>query len=120
MQFQIFGSPLIKEEKFSYTFTPQPNIGSKSPKHNGKVCYGLNLETSEYLNEINLEWLIDAYQSSEKKSEFFNSFFTKLAGQNILQKQIENGFNAEEIKKSWKLDLKKFKILRSKYTLYKD
>ena len=120
MQFQIFGSPSIKEEKFSYTFTPQPNIGSKSPKHNGKICYGLNLERTEYLNEINLEWLISAYQSSEKKSEFFNSFFTKLAGQKILQKQIENGFNAEEIKKSWKLDLKNFKITRSKYTLYKD
>jgi len=120
MQFQVFGSPLINEEKFSYSFTPQPNIGSKSPKHNGKVCYGLNLERSEYLNEINLEWLISAYQSSEKKSEFFNSFFTKIAGQKILQKQIENGFNAEEIKKSWKLDLKNFKTIRSKYTLYKD
>ena len=41
MQFQIFGSPYSKRSEFS--FTPQPNEGSKYPKHRGKLCYGNNL-----------------------------------------------------------------------------
>ena len=34
MQFQIFGSPNLPKDKFSFTFTPQPNEGAKNPKHN--------------------------------------------------------------------------------------
>jgi uncharacterized protein YbbC (DUF1343 family) len=62
--------------------------------------------------------LIEAYENTTDKSSFFNSFFTKLAGQTTLQQQIEKGWSALEIKRSWENDLEQFKALRSNYLLY--
>jgi uncharacterized protein YbbC (DUF1343 family) len=70
------------------------------------------------LNKINLEWLIDAYNANGKKKDFFNSFFVKLAGTDKLQKQIEQGLSAEEIRDSWKDGLANFQKIREKYLLY--
>ena len=117
-QFQIFGSPFLSDENYSFQFIPKPNFGAKNPKHNAKTCYGKDLKNVDFLNEINLNWLIEAYENTTDKSSFFNSFFTKLAGQTILQQQIEKGWSALEIKKSWQEDLEKFKILRANYLLY--
>ena len=117
-QFQIFGSPFLGEENYSFQFIPKPNFGAKNPKHNAKTCYGKDLKNVDFLNEINLNWLIEAYENTTDKSSFFNSFFTKLAGQTILQQQIEKGWSALEIKKSWQKDLEQFKILRANYLLY--
>ena len=100
-QFQIFGSPFLGDENYSFQFIPKPNFGAKNPKHNAKTCYGKDLKNVDFLNEINLNWLIEAYENTTDKSSFFNSFFTKLAGQTILQQQIEKGWSALEIKKSW-------------------
>ena len=109
-QFQIFGSPFLGDENYSFQFIPKPNFGAKNPKHNAKTCYGKDLKNVDFLNEINLNWLIEAYENTTDKSSFFNSFFTKLAGQTILQQQIEKGWSALEIKKSWQKDLEQFKI----------
>ena len=117
MQFQIFGAPEFKNMNFE--FTPKPNFGSKSPKFNGLKCYGKNLSDVTYLSEINVSWLIEAYNSYPNKDKFFNNFFKKLAGTNKLQKQIEHGKSPEEIKESWQSDLTTFKIVRAKYLLYK-
>jgi hypothetical protein len=38
-----------------------------------------------------MKWLIKAFQTTNNKSKFFNSFFTKLAGTRKLQQQIEAG-----------------------------
>ena len=117
-QFQIFGSPFLGDENYSFQFIPKPNFGAKNPKHNAKTCYGKDLKNVDFLNEINLNWLIEAYENTTDKSSFFNSFFTKLAGQTILQQQIEKGWSALEIKKSWQQDLEQFKILRANYLIY--
>ena len=117
-QFQIFGSPFLGDENYSFQFIPKPNFGAKNPKHNAKTCYGKDLKNVDFLNEINLNWLIEAYENTTDKSSFFNSFFTKLAGQTILQQQIEKGWSSLEIKKSWQKDLKQFKILRANYLIY--
>ena len=117
MQFQIFGAPEFKNMNFE--FTPKPNFGSKSPKFNGLKCYGKNLSDVTYLSEINVSWLIEAYNSYPNKDKFFNNFFKKLAGTNKLQKQIEHGKSPEEIRESWQSDLTTFKIVRAKYLLYK-
>ena len=117
-QFQIFGSPFLCNENYSFQFIPEPNFGAKNPKHKAKICYGKDLKNVDFLNEINLNWLIEAYENTTDKSSFFNSFFTKLAGQRILQQQIEKGWSALEIKKSWQKDLEQFKILRANYLLY--
>ena len=63
-------------------------------------------------------FIIDAFNESNKKGEFFNSYFVKLAGVNELKKQIINGIPENEIRKSWKKDLDKFKLMRKKYLIY--
>jgi len=119
MQFQIIGSPLLSY--YSFAFTPQPNEGSKYPKHEGKTCSGKNLQNTKNFNELNLGWLIEFYDSHKQlapNEPFFNDFFTKLAGTRNLQKQIEKGLTETEIKSSWQKDLKAFKNLRKKYLIY--
>ncbi|GGE06198.1 hypothetical protein GCM10010831_04730 [Psychroflexus salis] len=118
LQFQVFGSPYLSAEVFNFEYTPQSNEGSKSPKHLGKVCYGKNLSNSENLNYLQLDWLIEAYQNTENKNEFFNSFFNKLAGNASLQEAIKAGKSAEEIKASWQDDLADYNKRIKPYLLY--
>ena len=118
LQFQIFGSPFLKSVDYSYEFTPKPNVGAKYPVHENKICTGLNLKDHSILSQIELKWLLDAYQNTENKAEFFNPFFTKLAGQKLLQEQIEMGMTADQIRESWKTDLERYKLLRAPYLLY--
>lgn len=120
-QFQVIGSPLLKNSKFPYEFVPSPNLGAKSPKHEGQICYGLSLESHPSLNALNLKWLITFYSESKKQhpeKAFFNSFFTKLAGTEALQKQIELGWSEDEIKESWRPGLENYRKTRAKYLLY--
>ena len=43
------------------------------------------------LNEINLNYIIDAYNSSNNKTNFFNSYFVKLSGNENLKNNIVLG-----------------------------
>lgn len=117
-QFTRYGSPdLSKELPFSYT--PKPNFGAKYPKHNGEICYGKDLSNIKPPRAVDLKWLIEAYKKSNKKEQFFlTSGFTKHAGNETLQKQIEAGMTAVEIRKSWQEDLVAFKAIRAKYLRY--
>ena len=117
-QFQVIGSPYLKGDLYDYEFTPEPNIGAKYPVHEGVVCKGINLQNQARLDFIELKWLIDAYQNTPNKAVFFNPFFTKLAGQELLQEKIENGWTAQEIRASWKGDIEKYKRIRAPYLLY--
>ncbi|MCK5907676.1 MAG: DUF1343 domain-containing protein, partial [Flavobacteriales bacterium] len=117
MQFQIFGAPELK--KMDFEFTPQPNFGSKKPKFNGIECYGKDLREKEYLSEINITWVIEAYNAYPDKDKFFNNFFKKLAGTKKFQQQIIEGKSAKEIKESWQEGLNEFSKTRAKYLLYK-
>ncbi|MFI1770937.1 exo-beta-N-acetylmuramidase NamZ family protein [Thalassobellus citreus] len=118
--FQIFGSPFLNAELYDFEFTPQPNFGSKYPKHQDKLCFGKNLILTENLNTLNLRWLIEAYNNTKNKDVFFNAFFTKLAGTKKLQQQIETGLGEAEIKATWQEGLKKFRKTRAKYLIYKN
>ncbi|RIA10791.1 uncharacterized protein YbbC (DUF1343 family) [Flavobacteriaceae bacterium MAR_2010_72] len=118
-QFQIFGAPFLPEQSFDFSFTPQPNFGAKTPKHQGQLCFGRDLTKTEKLSEINLNWLLEAYKLSPNKEQFFNKSFARLAGTKNLQKQIENGLSAQDIKKSWQSGLDSFSKVREKYLLYK-
>ena len=116
-QFQIYGSPFLNT-KSKFTFTPNPNEGSKSPKHAYIICYGQDLTKTKKLASLNLSWLIKAKKQNRTKN-FFNSFFTKLAGTEKLQKQIEEKIKEELIRASWVEDIKAFKNVRKSYLLYK-
>jgi uncharacterized protein YbbC (DUF1343 family) len=116
MQFQIIGSP--DWEKTDFNFKPKSMSGAKYPKHLDEICNGVDLSKSPYLNNINLQWIIEAYNKSKNKSSFFRNGFNKLAGNSKLQKQIINGISEKEIKESWKNNIEEFKVIRSKYLLY--
>ena len=122
-QFQIVGTPeyILKRHRFS--FTPKPNFGAKYPKHDGKECHGYNLTKEARLSELNLKWLLEFYKTHKEyapKTLFFNKnkFFSKLAGTNKLQAQIEAGMSEAEIKATWKEGLETYKKTRAKYLMY--
>ncbi|MFA6085651.1 exo-beta-N-acetylmuramidase NamZ domain-containing protein [Mucilaginibacter sp.] len=122
--FQVIGSPLLKG-KYDFSFKPVSIPGmSDNPPLKDQVCYGLNLK--DYNTEIikksgrlNLAWLLDLYKVYPDKEHFFTAYFTKLAGNDILKKQIIAGKTEAEIRNSWEPGLSKFKATRSKYLLYK-
>jgi len=115
-QFQIYGSPYLPNSGFS--FVPKPNEGAKDPVYNGKICFGEDLSKIKKLNQLELKWLLKAYNETSDKSKFFNSFFIKLAGTKKLQEQIEAGISEKEIRKSWESGLNEFKFIRKKYLIY--
>lgn len=121
--FQQFGHPSF--ELYSYSFTPKPMFGAKEPKLNGQNCFGRLLTgDADRLKKdgmLDLQWLIDAYNSYPNKESFFTNFFELLAGTKQLQQQIEAGMSAEEIRATWQVDLQQFqKEVRSKYLIYGD
>ena len=118
-QFQRYGASFLDSTQYNFRYWPRPNFGSKSPKENGKVCYGKDLSKAPKMNGVSLNWIIDAYKNTKDKTKVFNtSGFTKHAGTAKLQQQIEAGLSEEEIKTSWQPDLDKFKKIRAKYLLY--
>ncbi len=117
-QFQVFGAPDLESDYFDYSYIPKPMPGAQHPKHEGEECFGRDLTDHEMLHKLDLKWLIEAYNNTKNQSEFFNSFFEKLAGTDKLRKQIEEGLSEEEIKKSWQPELEDFKQIREKYLLY--
>lgn len=121
--FQVIGSPYLTKTEF--TFTPRSMFGSQNPPLNNMRCYGWNLQMGahEAKNETNgkiqLTYLIQSYNQYESKEDFFNDFFDKLAGNDLLRKQIIAGNSESEIRSSWSKDIEEFKIIRQKYLLYK-
>ena len=115
-QFQIYGHPTLKINQFS--FIPRPNFGSKSPKHNGLICYGKDLTKISNPNRIELKWLAEAYDNFPEKKAFFKKGFNRISGVSSLRKQIQQGVPLSEIRKTWEEDLSKFKKIRMKYLIY--
>lgn len=118
--FERYGHPDFPETDFS--FVPKSGFGSKSPKHEGKVCNGFNLKDS--LNpfrksQLDLSYLVKSNELLNGKL-FVNreKFFNLLAGNNILIKQLSDGKSEEDIRSSWQEGLDAFKIIREKYLIY--
>ena len=117
-QFQIYGHPNFPKSNFQ--FKPKANFGSKNPKWKNQICYGVTLEKIEVPNKIELSWLIDAYNKIQRNEIFFKDSFERIAGNDVLREQIINKVSEVEIRKSWRVKLEKFKIIRKKYLLYTD
>ena len=120
--FQVYGHPMIESD---YSFTPKQAEGRGKPLHCDTKCYGENLiqHATNYKknkDQLNLTWLIKAYEQIKDKGNFFNNFFVKLSGTKDLQQQIENGLSEDEIRENWKEGIEEYKKIRSKYLLYED
>lgn len=124
--FQLFGHPSLPKNLVS--FTPHSKEGAKDPKLKDQLCYGWDLSgtPAEALKKINgqlqLKWLLEAYRLFPDKKDFFRAdgFFDKLAGNDLLVKQIKEGKTETAIRESWQPALKQFKKIRKKYLLYED
>ena len=118
-QFQRYGAPFLNKDYYTFSYTPAPNFGSKYPKHKHTLCYGMDLSKEDSERSFTLKYIIDAYNHSTDKTKFFvTNNFTKHAGTERLQKQIENGLSEEEIKSTWQEDLNAYKTMRSQYLIY--
>lgn len=120
--FQVYGSPELPDTGFS--FTPQSVSGATNPPLLGQLCYGTDLRDALADGlvpspELNLGWVIDAYNNYPDKSRFFTRYFDVLAGGPELREQIRKGMSSAEIRETWKQGLENFAQLRSKYLLYK-
>jgi uncharacterized protein YbbC (DUF1343 family) len=114
--FQHFGAPFLEN---NYSFTPVSGEGSKYPKHENKICFGIDLRfQKKILNYINLDWIIECYNKSSEKENFFTLNFDKLAGTDKLRLKIISGMSAEKISETWKGGLVEFQKIREKYLLY--
>ena len=83
------------------------------------LCYGQDLSKIKAERRFTLKYVIDAYNNATDKSKVFNTAnFTKHAGTEKLQEQIESGMSEEDIRATWKDDLEAFKAIRAKYLIY--
>jgi uncharacterized protein YbbC (DUF1343 family) len=121
--FQVLGHPLLKG-KFDFSYTPVDIPGmSEDPPQKGKLCYGIDMRDFD-IDSIRTEAKLDIlllkkfYKAYPDKEHFFNNYFTKLAGNTELRKQIEAGDTDQKIRESWEPELSRYKMMRKKYLLY--
>lgn len=122
LPFQIYGHPDLKN--YEYSFTPHSMPSAKNPTQLEIRCYGKNLSQLSnkaiWEKEIDLSYLIDAYQHLNIGDKFFTPFFEKLIGVGYVRTMIEKGNNTFQIKAMWKKDIQNFKKERRPYLLYNE
>lgn len=116
--FEVAGHPNLKGI-YDFSFTPVSIPGmAKSPLLENQTCYGIDMRGEPVPHRIELKYLITAYRNFPDKEKFFNSYFEKLAGNNLLREQIKQGLDEEQIRETWKPGLEAFRAVRKKYLLY--
>lgn len=128
--FTVLGAPYYKGI-YSFSFTPKGIKGmAETPIFKDEVCYGIDLrnyDTSIFrkTRQINIQWLLELYQKSPKKEDFFNNKLSKemgtiekLIGVADFRQQVIDGKSEAEIRASWEPGLSKYKQMRKKYLLY--
>ncbi|TKK65987.1 DUF1343 domain-containing protein [Ilyomonas limi] len=125
--FEYFGHPSLPDNLFH--FTPQSTTAAKDPKLKNQLCYGWDITDAALLPQLQLKWLLQAYQLFPDKDSFFiqpkskqpaDYFFNKLTGNSTLMQQIISGKTEAQIRASWQPQLDAFKKIRKKYLLYED
>jgi uncharacterized protein YbbC (DUF1343 family) len=124
--FRLFGHPSLPNTLTS--FTPHSQPGATNPKLKDKLCYGWVIDgtpaevSKQMNNKVQLKYVLEAYKLFPNKDSFFlrNAFFNRLAGTDVLMKQIKEGKSEAAIRQSWEPALSNFKKIRKKYLIYKD
>lgn len=122
--FEVFGHPELKGYAFSFIPESVPGI-CLTPPYEGKRCFGLDLRDFYSIHprlygRINLTWLLLAFKSLGSCSDFFTSYFDKLAGTAVLREQIQQELPERVIRQSWQSGLDTFRKIREKYLLYEE
>jgi uncharacterized protein YbbC (DUF1343 family) len=124
--FQWFGFPQFKSGNRELTPVDLPGIAMDPPfenqRCNGVLIENKNLSDFRSIKQLQLDWILLAFKEYDGPAVFFKSpdFFDKLAGNELLRKQIIEGKSPQEIRTSWQEDLDKYLKMRSKYLLYPD
>jgi len=122
--FRLYGSPYFPKNLFS--FIPEERLGATNPKLRNQKCYGYllarNKEDAIALtgNNLQLKWILNAYELFPFKELFFNSRFDLLAGSDQLRIAIIKNSSESMIRASWEPQLDEFKKIRKQYLLYPD
>jgi uncharacterized protein YbbC (DUF1343 family) len=121
--FEVFGHPDLKNSEIQFTPKPIPGA-SNNPKFKNQICRGIDLRDYPVDSLIQnpglrLKWLRFAYQNIPA-DDFFNDYFTSLAGNEKLMKMLKQGMTELQIRNSWQEDLSVFKEKRKKYLIYVD
>ena len=82
------------------------------------LCYGEDLTKVSHPKQLELKWLIRAFQNFPEPSEFFLKGFERIAGNSSLRTQLISGMEETEIRNSWKPQLEVFKKIRAQYLIY--
>jgi uncharacterized protein YbbC (DUF1343 family) len=132
-----FGAPFIKADEViekinllkiegielqSVAFIPEDIEGmATNPKFENKTCYGIKIKITEPNKfepvKFGIKLLYVLVKLYGNKINV-NDSFDKLAGSNILKKQLLNKIAPEKIIASWQKGLNKFEKKRNKYLLY--
>jgi len=128
--FTVLGSPYLKG-KYEFSFTPTSIKGmAETPLFMNQVCYGLDLRNYDVdllrkSKKINLQWVIELYEASPNKEQFFDSKLSNQmglveyrVGTGDFRQQIIDGKSEKEIRDSWEPGLSEYKKMRKKYLLY--
>ncbi len=128
--FTIIGSPFLKG-KYSFSYTPKSIKGmAETPLFMNQECFGLDLrnyDTAKIRKEkkLNLSWMIELYNASPNKADFFNTKLSnqmgtieRLIGVADFRNQVIAGKSEKEIRASWEPGLSQYKTMRKKYLLY--
>lgn len=119
--FQVLGG--IDKGFGTFSFTPRSTPGAAlSPKHMNKTLYGEDLRHASIRGlqiEIFMAW---AKKANALGVPFLTrpQWLDKLMGTDKFRLQLEAGYSAQAIRKSWQKDLEAFKRRRAHYLLYPD
>ncbi|MBQ9632437.1 MAG: DUF1343 domain-containing protein [Lachnospiraceae bacterium] len=132
--FEIYGSPYLDPEEYTFSFVPESIDGASEPQFEGETCHGRTLQDIPleeiWEKGINLEYMIESYHAFARKNPDMDYFgyntndgrywIDLLSGSEELRHQIEEGKSAEEIKESWQDEINAFKEQRKPYLLYEE
>ena len=122
--FEIYGHPQMTDRGFS--FTPRSIPGAKSPRYQDQLCYGVDLRGKPlqeiWDEQVNLDYLIDAYNNFPCDSSFFlrSGHFELQIGVPYPREMVLSGASAGEIRARWAEDVARFEEQRRPYLLYKE
>lgn len=121
-QFQLLVHP-DWQENYAFSVTPEPKTGAKSPKHQGKQCFGLDfsdLSEEELLGKQHLDWSLLTMAAAQFNNDRWidrPEFMNLLMGTDSWN-QLFYSSSAEDWSNSYAEDLQQFKDKRKKYLIY--
>ena len=100
-------------------FIPKSNKGSKSPKYENEICYGISIELDKTIEPIEFSlYLLKYFYNNYEDFSFNVDFFDILYGSSDFRGCLENNCDMQKILNDINKDRIEFNELRKNYLLY--